>query len=146
MARRWKAALHETLARYHQQDSDEPRPGRERLRRMALPAEPALLVLALIDDMRQSGVIQSYQGWLYLPGHEAGFTGEQQRLWTAIVAQFGDEPWWVRDLAAQLGQEEQVMRQLLRCGAQQSAIVKDSFYRYDRMVQFADVIRTLDQE
>ena len=41
------------------------------------------------------------------------------------------------------------MRQLLRLGAQQgliTPIVKDRYYRNDRIVQFADLIRELDRE
>lgn len=62
---------------------------------------------------------------------------------------FGDEPWWVRDLAQQTGTDEQLMRQVLRHSAQQgliTAIVKDRYYRNDRIVTFANLIRELDQE
>jgi hypothetical protein len=53
--------------------------GRERLRRMALPMEDDALVLLLIENMRESGVIKSHHGWLHLPDHKAGFTAEQRR-------------------------------------------------------------------
>ncbi|WP_024547897.1 selenocysteine-specific translation elongation factor [Siccibacter turicensis] len=149
VAQRWKTTLLATLARYHQQHADEPGPGRERLRRMALPTEPEALVLAVIEAMRQAGELQSQQGWLSLPGYEAGFSPEQQARWDRVSALFGDDPWWVRDLAAEVGEEEQEMRQLLRLGAQQgliTPIVKDRYYRNDRIVQFADLIRELDRE
>lgn len=64
-------------------------------------------------------------------------------------AAFGDEPWWVRDLAKQTGTDEQMMRVALRQAAQQgiiTAIVKDRYYRNDRIVAFANMIRELDQE
>ncbi|RRA42143.1 DNA/RNA-binding winged helix domain-containing protein, partial [Cronobacter sakazakii] len=48
LAARWQEKLLATLARYHETHSEEPGPGRERLRRMALPSEPEPLVLALI--------------------------------------------------------------------------------------------------
>ena len=149
VAQQWKTTLLATLARYHQQHADEPGPGRERLRRMALPTEPEALVLAVIEAMRQAGELQSQQGWLSLPGYEAGFSPEQQARWDRVSALFGDDPWWVRDLAAEVGEEEQEMRQLLRLGAQQgliTPIVKDRYYRNDRIVQFADLIRELDRE
>lgn len=149
VAQQWKTTLLATLARYHQQHADEPGPGRERLRRMALPTEPEALVLAVIEAMRQAGELQSQQGWLSLPGYEAGFSPEQQARWDRVSALFGDDPWWVRDLAADVGEEEQEMRQLLRLGAQQgliTPIVKDRYYRNDRIVQFADLIRELDRE
>ncbi|SQB40494.1 selenocysteinyl-tRNA-specific translation factor [Citrobacter koseri] len=79
---------------YHEHHRDEPGPGRERLRRMALPMEDEALVLLLIDRMRESGVIHSHHGWLHLPDHKAGFSDEQQAVWQNIEPLFGDDPWW----------------------------------------------------
>jgi len=148
IAARWQRKLLETLATYHQQHHDEPGPGRERLRRMALPMEDEALVLTLIERMRESGDIQSHHGWLHLPEHKAGFNDEQAQLWQKAAPLFGDEPWWVRDLARETGVDEQVMRSVLRQAAQQgliTAIVKDRYYRNDRIVTFASMIRDLDQ-
>ena len=149
VAQRWREKLLATLARYHETNGEEPGPGRERLRRMALPAEAEPLVLALIERMRRDGALASREGWLHLPGHEAGFNAAQQAVWEKIASRFGDEPWWVRDLAREAGEEEQAMRQLLRLAAQQgfiTAIVRDRYYLHDRIVAFADMIRDLDRE
>ena len=148
MAARWKQKLLDTLERYHQQHDDQPGPGRERLRRMALPSEDEPLVLALIEKMRQEGLLASRQGWLHLPHHKPGFSAEQLAVWEKIDALFGDEPWWVRDLARETQQDEQVVRQLLRFAAQLglvTAILKDRYYRNDRIQTFANLIRELDQ-
>lgn len=145
---RWQRKVLSTLATYHEQHQDEPGPGRERLRRMALPMEDDALVLLLIENMRESGVIASHHGWLHLPEHKAGFTAEQDAVWQKVAALFGDEPWWVRDLARETNTDEQLMRQVLRHAAQQGmivAIVKDRYYRNDRIVAFANLIRELDQ-
>ncbi|HCL6946872.1 TPA: selenocysteine-specific translation elongation factor [Enterobacter cloacae] len=144
----WQRKVSNTLATYHEQHQDEPGPGRERLRRMALPMEDDALVLLLIENMRESGVIKSHHGWLHLPEHKAGFTAEQEAIWQKAAPLFGDEPWWVRDLARETNTDEQVMRQVLRHAAQQGlivAIVKDRYYRNDRIVAFASLIRELDQ-
>lgn len=149
VAARWQRKILDTLATYHDQHRDEPGPGRERLRRMALPMEDEALVLLLIEKMRESGVIHSHHGWLHLPDHKAGFSDEQQAIWQKVESLFGDEPWWVRDLAKQTGTDEQIMRMALRQAAQQgiiTAIVKDRYYRNDRIVAFANMIRELDQE
>ena len=149
VAARWQRKVLTTLATYHEQHQDEPGPGRERLRRMALPMEDDALVLLLIEKMRESGVIHSHHGWLHLPDHKAGFTPEQEVIWQKAAPLFGDDPWWVRDLAQQTGADEQTMRQVLRFAAQQgliTAIVKDRYYRNDRIVTFASLIRGLDQE
>lgn len=149
IAARWQRKVLTTLATYHEQHQDEPGPGRERLRRMALPMEDDALVLLLIEKMRESGVIHSHHGWLHLPDHKAGFTPEQDAIWQKAAPLFGDEPWWVRDLARETATDEVVMRQVLRHAAQQgliTAIVKDRYYRNDRIVTFASLIRELDQE
>ena len=149
VAARWQRKILDVLATYHQQHQDEPGPGRERLRRMALPMEDEALVLLLIERMRESGELQSYHGWLHLPDHKAGFTPEQQAVWQKAQALFRDEPWWVRDLARETATEEQTMRQVLKHAAQQgliTAIVKDRYYRHDRIVTFANLIRALDSE
>ncbi|HBM9258602.1 TPA: selenocysteine-specific translation elongation factor [Citrobacter freundii] len=149
VAARWQRKILDTLATYHDQHRDEPGPGRERLRRMALPMEDEALVLLLIEKMRESGVIHSHHGWLHLPDHKAGFSDEQQAIWQKAEPLFADEPWWVRDLAKQTGTDEQMMRVVLRQAAQQgiiTAIVKDRYYRNDRIVAFANMIRELDQE
>ena len=149
LAARWQRKLLDALAIYHEQHKDEPGPGRERFRRIALPMEDEALVLTLIEQMRESGVIASHHGWLHLPDHKAGFTDEQQAVWQKAAPLFGDEPWWVRDLATQTATDENTMRSVLRLAAQQgmiTAIVKDRYYRNDRIVTFASMIRELDQE
>jgi selenocysteine-specific elongation factor len=149
LAARWQRKLLDALATYHEQHKDEPGPGRERLRRIALPMEDEALVLTLIEQMRESGVVASHHGWLHLPDHKAGFTDEQDAVWQKAAPLFADEPWWVRDLALQTGTDEQLMRAVLRQAAQQgmiTAIVKDRYYRNDRIVTFASMIRELDQE
>ena len=148
MATRWKQKLLDTLERYHQQHDDQPGPGRERLRRMALPGEDEPLVLALIEKMRQEELLASRQGWLHLPDHKPGFSAEQLAIWVKVDVLFGDDPWWVRDLARETQQDEQTMRQLLRFAAQLglvTAILKDRYYRNDRIQTFANLIRELDQ-
>lgn len=143
----WQQKLLDALTRYHQQHDDQPGLGRERLRRMALPTEDEGLVLSLIEKMRGEGLLMSHQGWLHLPGHEPGFSAAQQAVWDKVHALFGDEPWWVRDLARETGEDEQAMRQLLRSAAQQgliTAILKDRYYQNDRLRAFADLIRDLD--
>jgi len=148
VAARWQRKLLDTLATYHAQHREEPGPGRERLRRMALPMEDEALVLTLIERMRESGDIHSHHGWLHLPDHKAGFNEQQELWWQKVAPLFGDDPWWVRDLAREVGADEQEMRGVLRQAAQQgliTAIVKDRYYRNDRIVTFASMIRELDE-
>ncbi|BDH44136.1 selenocysteine-specific translation factor [Salmonella enterica subsp. enterica serovar Choleraesuis] len=145
----WQDKILAVLAQYHTQHDDQPGPGRERLRRMALPAEDEPLVLLLIERLRQQGLLENHQGWLHLPGHRPGFTDAQQARWARVKELLVSEPWWVRDMARETGEEEQDIRQLMRAAAQQglvTAIVKDRYYLQQRIVEFADLIRDLDGE
>ncbi len=113
VAARWQRKILDTLATYHEQHRDEPGPGRERLRRMALPMEDEALVLLLIEKMRESGDIHSHHGWLHLPDHKAGFSAEQQAIWQkqsrCLVTSHGGCV-----TAKETGTDEQAMRLTLR--------------------------------
>ncbi|MDP0800613.1 DNA/RNA-binding winged helix domain-containing protein, partial [Klebsiella pneumoniae] len=82
------------LARNHDQQRAEPGPGRERVRRSALTMEDEALVLLLIEQVREGGLGHSRHGWLHLPEHKAGLTGEQQAVWQRVESLCGDDPWW----------------------------------------------------
>ncbi|HKS33326.1 MAG TPA: selenocysteine-specific translation elongation factor [Enterobacteriaceae bacterium] len=147
LAAGWQRRLLEALAEYHRQHQDEPGPGRERLRRIALPTEEATLVLTLIEQMRANGVIHSHQGWLHMPDHKPGLSEEQLAVWQRVMPLLGDEAWWVRDLAREIGSDEQLLRGILLQVARMgmiTAIVKDRYYRQARIVEFAGLIRELD--
>lgn len=146
-AERWQAKLLSVLEQYHDTFSDQPGLGRERLRRMALPAEDEALVLLVIEQLRHSSQLENFQGWLHLPGRLPGFTATQEASWQRVETLFQNDPWWVRDLARAIGEQEQAMRQLLQAAARQglvTAIVKDRYYSQQRIGQFAALIRELD--
>ena len=149
LAAGWQRKLLASLEEYHRQHPDEPGPGRERLRRIALPTEEATLVLTLIEQMRTSGVIHSHHGWLHLPDHQPGFSDEQLAVWQRVMPLLGDDAWWVRDVARETGCDEQAMRGVLLQAARMgliTAIVKDRYYRHARIVAFAGLIRELDAQ
>ncbi|SVM34720.1 Selenocysteine-specific translation elongation factor [Klebsiella pneumoniae] len=85
--------------------------------------EDEALVLLLIEQMRESGIVHSHHGWLHLPEHKAGFTDEQQAIWQRVAGLFADEPWWVRDLAREANVEESLMRAVLRQAALKIATI-----------------------
>ena len=67
----------------------------------------------------------------YICRNTAAFSAEEAPLWARIEPLFGDEPWWVRDLASELGEEESRVRALLRKAAQLghvTAVVVDRYY------------------
>lgn len=138
-----------SLAHYHQRHPNENGVGRERLRRIALPALPGALVLALIDQLRITGQLKGRGGFVFLPEHETQLNVQYQRVWQQLSVLFADAPWWVRDLAQQTGLDENIIRQVLYYVARQGiiqAIVKDRYYHYECIVIFSEVIRELHQQ
>lgn len=143
-ARQWQTELLVALENYHNEHDDRPGIGRDRLRRIALPNLPESLVLALIAALLDKQALRNNHGWLHLPDFEIGFDDREDALWQQVRPLFGDQAWWVRDLAAQAGCEEAPMRQLLRKAAQGGeivAIVKDRYFAQPQIVRFADIIR-----
>ena len=144
-----ESRLLQVLAEYHQQHADQLGLGRARLRRMGLPQQPEALVFMIIERLLKAGALRNTRGWLHLPEHGTAFSAEEAPLWARIEPLFGDEPWWVRDLASELGEEESRVRALLRKAAQLghvTAVVVDRYYLSRRIDQFAALIRELDAE
>lgn len=140
--------LLQVLAEYHQQHADQLGLGKARLKRMALPTLNEALVYGLIDVLLDHGQLEQARGWLFLPEHGLAFSDEQEKLWQRIVPYFADDPWWVRDLAADLEEEEVTIRSLLKKAAQLghiTAVVHDRYYCSQRIQQFAELIRKFDQ-
>lgn len=144
-----ESRLLQVLAEYHQQHADQLGLGRACLRRMGLPQQPEALVFMIIERLLKAGALRNTRGWLHLPEHGLAFSAEEAPLWARIEPLFGDEPWWVRDLASELGEEESRVRALLRKAAQLghvTAVVVDRYYLSRRIDQFAALIRELDAE
>lgn len=140
--------LLQVLAEYHQQHGDQLGLGRARLRRMAMPQLSEPLAFMMIDRLLAAGLLSNTRGWLHLPEHGLAFSAEEQILWARIEPLFGDEAWWVRDLAAELGEDEAWVRTTLRKAAQLghvTAVVVDRYYLSQRIEQFAALIRELDE-
>ncbi|CAI1077954.1 selenocysteine-specific translation elongation factor [Serratia proteamaculans] len=148
-AQQGQQRLLQVLAEYHQQHADQLGLGRARLRRMALPQLAEPLVFMMIDRLLAEGFIHNTRGWLHLPEHGLAFSAEELALWVRIEPLFGDEAWWVRDLATELGEDEALVRATLRKAAQLgyvTAVVVDRYYLSRRIEQFAALIRELDVE
>ncbi|CAK9886811.1 MAG: Selenocysteine-specific elongation factor [Candidatus Erwinia impunctatus] len=144
-ARYWQNKLLETLSLYHQQHSDRPGLGKDRLRRMSLPTLPDVVGMSLIEQLSTAGELSNRLGWLHLPDFSVRYTPQEAALWQRIAPLFTDDPWWARDLAKELRLEETLVRQTLHKAAQAEqivAIVKDRYYHHDQMVRFANLIRS----
>ena len=93
--------------------------------------------------------LQAEGAWLRLPSHRVQLTGQEtalaEQLLPRIAAGRFDPP-WVRDLAQDTEQKEELVRQLLRKLARQGVlfqVVKDLFYAQEHMNALAALITEL---
>ncbi|WP_284337624.1 selenocysteine-specific translation elongation factor [Comamonas sp. NoAH] len=143
----------EAVARFHEKYPDEPGINAARLRRMAWPglvhSQHDKLWRALMDQLLGSKQLSSSGAWLHLPSHSVQFTPNEQSLVELLLPKLQAgrfDPPWVRDLAADTGTGEEVVRQLLRKLARQGTlfqVVKDLFYTASNMDELATIIKTL---
>ncbi|MDX7986362.1 selenocysteine-specific translation elongation factor [Xenorhabdus sp. 12] len=145
----------QVLADYHEKHADQLGVSKARLKRMALPSLDETLVYTLISRLLERNGLKQTHGLLHLPEHGLAFTSDQVVLWAKAEPYFKNklhlenEAWWVRDLATEMGEDEEAMRVLLRKAAQLGliiAIVSDRYYHRQRILQFADCIRQYDQD
>ena len=155
-AERWQRLQQQvldTLARFHEKYPDEPGINAARLRRMAWPGlihpQHDKLWRALLDEMLAAQQLTSSGAWLHLPGHSVQLSAPEQTLAEQLLPRLQDgrfDPPWVRDLAADTGTGEEVVRQLLRKLARQGdvfQVVKDLFYTAASMDELARIIKEL---
>ncbi|WP_159879310.1 selenocysteine-specific translation elongation factor [Aquitalea denitrificans] len=142
--------LLQRLAMLHQQQPDQLGASRGRLRRLALPGEAEATVNLLLEQLLQQGQLKQTRGWLHLPQHVLAFTLQEEQHWQQLAPCFtGNEPHWVRDLAATLGEDEGETRRLLHKAARLGhvmAVVQDRYFSNASMHAMADLIRQLCQQ
>jgi selenocysteine-specific elongation factor len=152
---RWgqlKFTLLEQLAKFHVLEPDQMGPDRDRLRRFsALPLERSTFT-RLLDELRDTGAITASGPWLHLPDHQVRLNAEDEMLWQQLQLVFdhgGFDPPWVRDAAKALGQDDAVVRMLLRKLARlglMHQVVRDLFLTDVQLRRMADVLLNLAKE
>jgi selenocysteine-specific elongation factor len=143
------------LAQFHQQQPDEPGAHNARLQRMVWPgaahtgSQHQALWQALVAQLSATDQLQAEGAWLRLPSHRVQLTEQEtalaEQLLPRIAAGRFDPP-WVRDLAQDTEQKEELVRQLLRKLARQGVlfqVVKDLFYAQEHMNALAALITEL---
>ena len=152
---RWgqlKFTLLEQLAKFHVLEPDQMGPDRDRLRRFsALPLERSTFT-RLLDELRDTGAITASGPWLHLPDHQVRLNAEDEMLWQQLQPLFehgGFDPPWVRDAAKAVGQDDAVVRLLLRKLARlglMHQVVRDLFLTDVQLRRMADVLLNLAKE
>jgi len=148
----YQAAVLSALARFHQEEPDEPGVAEERLRRMSLPGVKAGLFHVLLQRWIFDKQVSITGSFVHLPDHKVELTEKEKVLWERIYPRLIDgryDPPWVRDLASQLSEPEANIRLLLRKVSRTSALVQlvpDLFYPIPTMQIMADMIRDIIEQ
>jgi selenocysteine-specific elongation factor len=152
---RWgqlKFTLLEQLAKFHELEPDQMGPDRDRLRRFsALPLERSTFA-SLLDELRDAGAISASGPWLHLPDHQVRLNAEDEILWQRLQPLFengGFDPPWLRDVAKMLGEDDAVVRLLLRKLARlglMHQVVRDLFLSDSQLRRMAAILLQLAKE
>jgi len=137
------------LESFHEQSPDEPGVDAARLRRIAIPAAPEPLWRAVVERLLDEGGTVRNGPWLHRPGHAAVLDGPQAELAAKILPRVlagAYDPPWVRDIARDLGEPEERVRELMRRLLQRgevAQIVKDLFYHREHLEALAALMAGL---
>lgn len=147
-----RLALNDALARFHEEQPDEPGPDRGRLRRYGLPhLEPAVFAIVLNEALAE-GVLAASGPWLHLPEHRVRLGAEEESLNARLRPHLeagGIDPPWVRDLARLENVDEAKVRALLRKLSrlgQLHQVVHDLFYPEAAIEKLAECAMGLAEE
>ncbi|PSU27813.1 selenocysteine-specific translation elongation factor [Photobacterium phosphoreum] len=135
-----------TLEQYHQQAQDTLGVGKDRLYRMTALNQPQVIFNAMINQLLNQQLLANTRGWLHLAAHQLQLTQPELQCWHQIeqLMTTDPQPWWIRDLASEIGEDEESLRKLGYKLAQLSyvaAIVKDRYVSHQYLVQMATEIR-----
>jgi selenocysteine-specific elongation factor len=151
----WAAMQDEACAAlqaYHEKFPDDLGPDPQRLRRMAFAAMAPAIVAVLVEELIGTGRIAKSGPWLHLPEHSVNLSANEQQLAHKIAPLLEATPFdppWVRDVAKQLGLEEQRVRQLLLRLARRGEVyqvVRDLFYSPRAIAELARAASRLENE
>lgn len=133
------------LAHLHEQEPDSLGAGRERLRRVTLPALSAEAFNQQVDELLSAGRLAQSGPWLHLPDHKVRLNSAEQVGWEKIrplLEQQPFEPPRVRDIARSLQQEEGRVRQLLKRVARTGEVylvAHDHYFTSQAVTQLAQI-------
>ena len=139
----------EALRSFHSSFPDEIGPQHARLKRIVAPEIDDTLWRSLTEQLIQLGSVVAQGPWLRLPEHNVELEPAQQALADTLLATLNEaqfDPPWVRDLAKQHQQNEEVVRNLFRKLAlrgQAYQIVRDLYCHPERIAELAKLIESI---
>lgn len=139
------------LQEYHQHHQDQLGVTKSRLLRITAPELPETLFSRVIEQLIEKGELSQTRGWIHTPDHKIALTEAENAVWESIQPLFANtnQALWVRDIATELGKDEQAIRNLLyKIGklGYVIPIVKDRFLMYEQVVNFANQIKAFIAE
>ncbi len=151
-ATRWQVLRERILAAlddFHATFADEPGIDSGRLRRRVAPTLNDAVWRAVAESLVDEGQLLRRGSWLLRPGHRVEPDAEErallERLQPILVAGRFDPP-WVRDLAVQIGVDEERVRRVVRKAAalgELHQVVRDLFYARECIDELARIVRVL---
>lgn len=136
-----------TLKNFHERHPDQLGPDSARLRRLAMPRLNDALQQRIIQMLRSEQKISFRGAFIHLPEHSIQLSQEEQRIAEKVAPRLSDAGFngaWVRDLALDCNEPENLMRSTLARLARQGElhqVVKDLYYPLDTMHQLAQIAR-----
>jgi selenocysteine-specific elongation factor len=126
--------------------------GRERLRRLAVPAIASVAYAAALEELLAEGAIAVSGAWLHEPSHQVRLAARDDALWQRLRPLVQAQPWQpprVRDLARALSIDEGDVRQALRSVARLGSVypvAHDHYFSVDAVMELAQIVRELDRQ
>ena len=134
---RWAALgarVLEVLAAEHARVPDAVGPGRDRLRRMSVPAMSPAAFIGLLDALRDEDRVARTGAWLHLPSHRVELSAQDQarygRAHGVLVAGERYNPPRVRDIARALKDDEAAIRSVMIREAAHGALYRIAHDHY----------------
>ncbi|MDE2394791.1 MAG: selenocysteine-specific translation elongation factor [Burkholderiales bacterium] len=141
------AALLAGLADFHARQPQETGPDLARARRLFAPGLAEPLWRGLVADLVARGQVLQRGAWLQLPEHAVQLSADEARIAGRLLPrleQGGFDPPWVRELAAEAGESEALLRAVFARLARQGelhAVVKDLYYPEPTLARLAALVR-----
>jgi selenocysteine-specific elongation factor len=142
---RLRARIGETLDAFHTERPDQPGIGLEQLRRGHKPMLPAAVFVAAVRKLAEAGEVALDRTWVRRPGHQVGFSAEEERSWALIWPRLAGEPYRpprVRDIANAMAIDEAFVRRLMRMAVRRGdveEIAHDHFFLRPAVQRMAEI-------
>ncbi len=148
----WTATVLRVLATFHAQHPQELGPDLARARRLAGPRLAEPLWSALVAWLVANGHAKRRGAQLHLPEHAVHLSADEERIAQKLLPRMeegGFNPPWVRQLAADTGESEALLRAVFSRLARRGelhAVVKDLYYPARTMLRLAALARAVAQQ